>query len=85
MFIAELLVNNAMIYGAAGLVFAVVFAASGAGRIDPAAKGAPVGFRLLIIPGAAALWPVLLSRWIRGAHPPIERNAHRNAAKEMSI
>ena len=68
-------------YAAAGLAFGLAFAAAGAARLDPAARGASFGFRILVIPGAAALWPVLLRRWLRGDRtPPIERNAHREAA-----
>jgi hypothetical protein len=52
-------------YLAAGLVFAVAFVVVGIGRVDPAAVGAPIGFRLLILPGSALLWPVMLVRWIR--------------------
>jgi hypothetical protein len=60
------------------MIFAILFVCFGAGRIDASAKGAPIFFRLLILPGAAALWPVLLRRWLRGqALPPVESNAHR--------
>ena len=52
-------------YMAAGVVFAVAFVTLGVQRVDPAAKGAPLGFRLLILPGSAALWPILLRRWMR--------------------
>jgi hypothetical protein len=52
-------------YVAAGLVFAAAFVTWGVQRMDPAAKGAPLGFRLLILPGSAALWPLLLRRWMR--------------------
>lgn len=54
-------------YLAAGFVFALLFALSGAMRIDHAAKGAGIFFRLLIVPGAALLWPLLLLMWIVGA------------------
>ena len=47
-------------YAATGLVFAVPFAFLGVGRFDPAARGASLSFRLLILPGCAGLWPVLL-------------------------
>ena len=68
-------------YAAVGLAFALAFAAFGAARIDPNARGASLGFRLIVLPGAAALWPILLRRWLRGAdEPPVERNAHRAAA-----
>ena len=52
-------------YVAAGVVFAVAFVGWGVQQVDPAAKGAPLGFRLLILPGSAALWPLLLRRWMR--------------------
>ena len=69
-------------YLAIGLLFAVPFVLFGVERIDPAARGATWGFRLLILPGAAALWPLLLSRLVgRRGVPPEERNAHRLAAR----
>ena len=52
------------VYAAAGAVFGVVFVAFGVQRLVPAAAHAPWGFRLIILPGAAALWPLLLRRWI---------------------
>lgn len=70
------------VYVAVGFLFAIAFVAVGAARIDPGARGAPLGFRLLIFPAAAALWPLLARRWLRGqSRPPIERNAHRTAAR----
>ena len=52
-------------YCAVGLCFAIAFILRGAASIDPVAAHAPIGFRLILIPGAAALWPWLLRRWIR--------------------
>ena len=52
-------------YLALGLLFAVPFAARWAGRLDPAAKAGTPGFRLLIVPGAILLWPLLLGRLLR--------------------
>jgi len=34
------------------------------GRVDPAARHASPWFRLLIVPGVAALWPLLLRLWV---------------------
>jgi membrane protein implicated in regulation of membrane protease activity len=74
------------IYLAGGLVLAVPFALFGVGRIDPHAAHGSWGFRLLIIPGATALWPWLLRRWLKGVHePPVEGNAHRRAAGQWPI
>jgi hypothetical protein len=77
--VASLVVLLAEAYLALGLVFAIAFASFGVGRIDPAAHGATLGFRLLIVPGSALLWPLLLRRWLRRQQPPSERNAHRDA------
>jgi len=68
------------VYLACGFLFAVPFAFFGVGRIDPHASHGSWGFRLLIIPGAAALWPILLLRWIKGIQPPEECTAHRLSA-----
>lgn len=81
--LASALVMAVGIYLAIGLVFAIAFVTRGCRRIDPAAADGTLGFRLLILPGAAAFWPLLLRRWVVGAgRPPAERNAHRDAARE---
>ena len=77
---AEVVVLLCTVYIACGLAFAPFFVWRGVGRIDPAARSAGFGFRLLILPGVAALWPVMLRRWLGGRQPPAERNAHRDAA-----
>lgn len=63
--IAQLVALVIAVYALAGVAFAVVFALRGAGRLDPAARTGSWGFRLVIIPAAAALWPWLLGRWLR--------------------
>ena len=55
-----------MLYAAAGILFAVPFVSYGVLQVDGAAKGSGVGFRLLILPGVAAFWPLFLARWMRG-------------------
>jgi hypothetical protein len=52
------------LYALLGVIFALAFVFVGVGRIDPVARHAPLQFRLVIIPGAAALWPWLLRRWL---------------------
>ena len=80
--LAQILVGLAGLYLLAGLVFAVAFALRGCERLDPAAATGSWGFRLVIVPGAAALWPLLLRRWRAGVRgPPLEHNAHRDAAR----
>jgi hypothetical protein len=65
-----------------GLVFAFAFALVGVKRIDPHAAHGSWGFRVLIVPGTMALWPLLLRRWASGVRePPAECTAHRRASK----
>lgn len=63
-------------YFAFGLFFALAFVLKGVRVIDPAAHSATFGFRVLIFPGAVALWPILAKRW-RKPLPPQERSPHR--------
>lgn len=43
-----------------GVVFACWFVFRALDRFDPAAHGAGIAFRLILLPGAIALWPCLL-------------------------
>jgi hypothetical protein len=61
--VAELLVAAAGAYVAAGLLFACAFVTWGVSRVDPVAREATLGFRLIILPGVTALWPLLAVRW----------------------
>ncbi len=70
------------VYLALGVLFAVPFVWRGVGRIDPLAARGSVGFRLAILPGVVALWPLLLRRWLAGAGaPPDERTPHRTTRR----
>jgi len=53
--LAGVLVGASAGYLALGLAFAVPFVARWSGRLDPAARVGTLGFRLLIMPGAALL------------------------------
>lgn len=55
------------VHVAAGVAFAVPFAWRGAGAIDPAARGGTWGFRVIILAGVVALWPLMLLKWRRAA------------------
>ncbi len=46
-----------------GLAFALVFLVFGVERVAPGARGSYL-FRLVVLPGAAGLWPLVLWRWI---------------------
>jgi hypothetical protein len=66
---AEALVYGLEAYAALGLLFAVAFVTVAVERVDHTANGATFGFRLVILPGSIALWPVLAALWIRGPRP----------------
>jgi len=54
-------------YAAVGTVTALAFVASGAARVQPMPLS--LGARILILPGAAALWPYVVARWIKAGRP----------------
>ena len=65
-------------YAGLGFIFASTFVWMGVQYVDSEARGAGVDFRLLILPGAVAFWPIFLHRWWRGSvDPPMEKNPHR--------
>lgn len=49
-----------------GIPFGLLYAFVAAPRIDPAAAKAPWSFRVLLVPGAALLWPLLVPALRRG-------------------
>lgn len=57
-----------VLYLGAGIVTAILFFAYGASKL---AHGAPVtqGARVLFIPAAILLWPLILKRWLSGETP----------------
>ena len=62
MSIASIFVNLFYIYLLIGLVFAIWFVNRGAAKIDQGVKEANWKLRLLLLPGSAALWPILLRK-----------------------
>ena len=48
-----------------GLIFSLAFAAIGYRKIDATADGASIRLRLLWLPAALILWPLLLVKWIQ--------------------
>jgi hypothetical protein len=61
---AELFVTALTVYGVAGIAVAVAFVIFGIHRVDPVAEHSSIGFRLIVMPGVTALWPLLLTRWL---------------------
>lgn len=62
-FIVAFLLNALALYAAVGIATAVAFVTFGITRVQPAPVS--LGARILILPGAAALWPYVLTRWLK--------------------
>ena len=81
--VAKTIVYGLEVYAGLGLVFALVFVWAGVQNLDSEAQGAGVWFRLLILPGVAAFWPMLLYRWTQHVtEPPVEENPHRQLSQQ---
>lgn len=82
----QILLFGVFFYLSIGLIAAVIISFSGIKKIDPAAKEGTVGFKLLIIPGLCVFWPLFVLRLRKELQePPLESNAHRNAAQENHL
>jgi len=66
MLVAEVILWAATLYLMFGLLIGIPFAWRGVERIDLAAAGASWSFRLMILPGCVALWPLIVRRWNQG-------------------
>ncbi|MDA1259149.1 MAG: hypothetical protein O3A20_00860 [Planctomycetota bacterium] len=64
------------LYLALGVLIAVPFVARWVHRVDPAAAQGSWGFRLLILPGCALLWPWVLKKMLQ-----VRRDAQRAAMR----
>ena len=62
---ATVLVSLFYIYLLLGLLFALYFVIKGAKKIDAGMSNASFGLKALILPGALALWPVLLIKILK--------------------
>ena len=63
MAVAQSIVVAASVYFSLGLIVGVPFVWWGVSKIDPAAGGTSIGFRMLILPGTVALWPLMARKW----------------------
>jgi hypothetical protein len=48
-------------------VIAAAFLAFGVTRVLPAPAAVTLGARIMLFPGAVALWPYVLIRWLRSS------------------
>jgi len=53
------------LYAAAGIAIGLAFVAVGVTRVLPEPMPVTLGARILLFPGAAALWPYVLMRWLK--------------------
>lgn len=63
-FAAQAILDIALVYLVLGAVCAVGFVTLGIGRVLPRAGPVSLGARIMILPGAVVLWPLLLRRWL---------------------
>jgi hypothetical protein len=55
------------LYVIVGAVTALAFVTFGIVRVLPAGTPVTLGARVLLLPGAALLWPYVLLRWLKAA------------------
>jgi hypothetical protein len=65
MLLAHTILGLGLLYITCGLLFGVPFLAVGVGRVDDAARESPITFRLVILPGTVAFWPLLAAKWLK--------------------
>lgn len=64
---AHRVLGAAALYVALGVAVALPFVLFGAKRAVGQAGAVTAGARLLLLAAAAALWPLVLRRWVKGA------------------
>jgi len=73
--VADWIWGMAALYGLAGAIFTVPFVTHWVGLLDASARKGSWGFRIIIVPGCVALWPVLACKTWRAWHgryvPPV--------------
>ncbi|MEO1151628.1 MAG: hypothetical protein AAFW83_11670 [Pseudomonadota bacterium] len=73
---AQMVLLGALGYFAVGFVVALIAILALVPRLDAAAAGASIMFRMLIVPGLILLWPVMVVRFASGrkVNLPIEKH-----------
>jgi hypothetical protein len=66
--IATILFGVLVAYVAIGFIAALAFIAVGVVRMQP--TPVTIGARILLVPGATALWPLVLARWFSARRMP---------------
>ena len=65
MTVAAAVCYGLLLYAAAGVVTALAFVSFGISQVLPHPMPATLGARIMLLPGAFALWPYILTRWVR--------------------
>jgi hypothetical protein len=60
-----ILIDLLALYAFVGAATALAFVTFGIARVLPAGTPVTLGARVILMPGAALLWPYVLLRWIR--------------------
>jgi hypothetical protein len=60
-----ILIDVLALYAVLGAVIALAFVTFGIARVLPAGTPVTLGARVLLMPGAALLWPYVLLRWVK--------------------
>ena len=59
------LIDLLALYAVVGAATALAFVTFGIARVLPAGTPVTLGARVLLMPGAALLWPYVLLRWVK--------------------
>ena len=66
--IATILFGVLVTYVVVGLLAGLAFVVVGVASVQPAPV--TIGARILLLPGATALWPLVLARWLAARRAP---------------
>lgn len=67
--LASIVLGIIAAYALVGAAFCAAFLARGLARVDHASHGSHPLFRVFIVPGVIALWPIVLRLWLRAEKP----------------
>jgi hypothetical protein len=65
-----ILLYGLALYVGAGLVTAFLFVCFGVTRVLPHPVTVTIGARVLFLPAATLLWPIVLGRWLKSGSRP---------------
>ena len=74
--LAQIILLVVLVYALVGFAVALAFVCRGITRVDVAANGSSRAFKALILPGAAALWPVILRKWLLANRKETPHDSH---------